>query len=77
MEKVGLVDRPRDDTIDYLRKDTYIFNASKSAQFTGNEELILPHTLMISMAMKGLREAPSALSIIGMAEKIVSKHPYS
>lgn len=71
-EKVDLVDHPEDDTIEYAFKNTYIFDQTKSEGLTGEEELILPHTFILALAMTVVREKPAMLPIIGLIYKNVA-----
>lgn len=63
-EKVNLVDREEDDSVEYNLKATWYFNPSKSNGLTGEEELVLPHLLILAMVVTTLREKPTAIGIL-------------
>lgn len=73
-EKVNLVDREEDDSVEYSLKATWYFNPSKSNGLTGEEELVLPHLLILAMVVTTLREKPSAIGILSeLYSEIVTK----
>lgn len=65
-EKVNLVDREEDDTVEYNQRITWHFNPSKSNGLTGDEELVFPHLAILSMVMITMADKPN---MIGVASK--------
>ncbi|KAL2716851.1 sensory neuron membrane protein 1-like [Vespula squamosa] len=76
-EKVDLVDREEDDSVEYSLKATWYFNPSKSNGLTGEEELVLPHLLILAMVVTTMREKPSAMGILNKAVDSIFKKPDS
>lgn len=62
--KVNLVDREEDDSVEYNIKATWYFNPSRSEGLTGEEVLVFPHILILSMLKITLQEQPGAIGII-------------
>lgn len=60
-EKVNLVDREEDDTVEYQIKKTWYFNASRSEGLTGNEVLVVPHMLIYAVLAGMIRQRPVLL----------------
>lgn len=58
------MDREEDDSVEYNLKATWYFNPSKSNGLTGEEELVLPHLLILAMVVTTLREKPTAIGIL-------------
>lgn len=47
MEKVGLIDDEKTDTVSYHFKSTYYINEKRSNGLTGDEEIIIPHFVLL------------------------------
>nr|AWS20447.1 sensory neuron membrane protein 1 [Aphidius gifuensis] len=68
-EKVDLVDREEDDTVEYSNKATWIFNKKKSGPGLHEDmELVFPHIMILSMVYATVRERPG---MVGLAAKAV------
>nr|AIU56857.1 sensory neuron membrane protein 1 [Microplitis mediator] len=68
-EKVDLVDREEDDTVEYKNKATWVFNQAKSAPgLTEDVVLVFPHVMILSMILATVREKPA---MVGLAAKAV------
>ena len=63
-EKVDLVDRDIDDTVEYAFKNKYIFRPDLSEGLTGDEELTMPHVFILAMVMSAVREKPTMMPIV-------------
>lgn len=63
-QKVDLVDREEDDSLEYNLKATWFFNPSRSEGLTGEEELVVPHVLILSMIKLTLEQQPAAMGIL-------------
>lgn len=68
-EKLNLVDREEDDTVEYNQRVTWRFNPSKSNGLTGDEELVYPHIAMLGMIMITVKDKPT---MIGVASKKIA-----
>lgn len=64
-EKVNMVDREEDDTVEYQMKKTWYFDASKSEGLTGDEVLVVPHMLIYAVLAGMLRQKPALLPQAG------------
>ncbi|CAB0034264.1 unnamed protein product [Trichogramma brassicae] len=76
-EKTNQEDRDEDDTISFTMRDTYFFNAEKSNGLTGDEEIIVPHYLILGIVNALLRTKPTAVPIVGKAVDIIFSKPNS
>ncbi|XP_012339100.2 LOW QUALITY PROTEIN: sensory neuron membrane protein 1-like [Apis florea] len=76
-QKVDLVDREEDDSLEYNLKATWYFNPSRSEGLTGEEELVVPHVLILSMAKLTLEQQPAAMGILNKAVDSIFKKPSS
>ncbi|XP_033218894.1 sensory neuron membrane protein 1-like isoform X2 [Belonocnema kinseyi] len=76
-QKVDLVDREEDDTLEYSLKTTWKFNAAKSNGLTGEEEIVFPHLLMLGIIMGTLKEKPTAMGLVGKAINSIFQKPES
>ncbi|KAG7191191.1 hypothetical protein KM043_013986 [Ampulex compressa] len=76
-EKVDLVDREDDDSVEYSLKATWYFNPAKSNGLTGEEELVFPHLLILGMVLTTLREKPTAIGVVSKAVDSIFKKPGS
>ncbi|XP_043284448.1 sensory neuron membrane protein 1 isoform X2 [Venturia canescens] len=74
-EKVDLVDREEDDTVEYSQRITWIFNPAKSNGLTGNEELVFPHLLMLGIIMTTMRDKPAMIGLSAKAVDSIFKKP--
>ncbi|CAK9811126.1 Sensory neuron membrane protein 1 [Anthophora plagiata] len=74
-EKVDLVDREEDDSVEYSLKATWYFNPSRSNGLTGEEEIVFPHVLILSMVKIALVEQPAAIGIISKGVDSIFKKP--
>lgn len=63
--KIDLIDREDEDSVEYSIKATWFFNPKKSNGLTGNEDMVVPHLMILSMALMTLKEKPAAMPIIG------------
>lgn len=63
-QKVDLIDREGDDSLEYNLKATWFFNPSRSEGLTGEEELVVPHVLILSMIKLTLEQQPAAIGIL-------------
>lgn len=62
--KENLVDREEDDSVEYNLKNVWFFNPSLSSPLTGEEELVFPHLLILSMIKITLEQQPGAIGIL-------------
>ncbi|XP_076753044.1 sensory neuron membrane protein 1 [Xylocopa sonorina] len=76
-EKVDLVDREEDDSLEYSLKATWYFNPSRSNGLTGEEELVVPHILILSIVKLTLIEQPAAMGVVNKAVDSIFKKPGS
>ncbi|XP_014229470.1 sensory neuron membrane protein 1-like [Trichogramma pretiosum] len=76
-EKVDLVDRKEDDTVEYAVKNKFIFVPEMSEGLTGDEILVMPHIFMLSAYMATVRDMPHTLPIVQKAINSVFKAPKS
>ncbi|CAK1542972.1 unnamed protein product [Leptosia nina] len=75
-EKVEIEDNEESDTINYKKRDTFYFKKALSAPgLTGEEEIVLPHIFMISMATIVAREKPAMLNMLGKAFNGIFDNP--
>ncbi|CAK9823842.1 Sensory neuron membrane protein 1 [Anthophora retusa] len=74
-EKVDLVDREEDDSVEYSLKATWYFNPSRSNGLTGDEEIVFPHVLILSMVKITLLEQPAAIGILNKGVDSIFKKP--
>lgn len=62
MEKVGLIDDEKEDSVSYHFKSTYYYNEQRSGGLTGNEEIFMPHFVLLvspqSLVTYSLRGEP-------------------
>lgn len=66
-EKVDLVDREEDDTVEYNNKATWIFNKKKSGRGLHEDmELVFPHIMILSMVYATVRERPGMVGLAGI-----------
>lgn len=63
--KSNFKDDKENDTVEFRAINKYIFNPERSNGLTGEEELMVPHPLMLSIVMAALREKPKVLSLVG------------
>ncbi|XP_050598000.1 sensory neuron membrane protein 1 isoform X2 [Bombus affinis] len=75
--KVNMVDREEDDSLEYNLKATWFFNPSLSSPLTGEEELVFPHVLILSMIKLTLEQQPAAIGILNKAVDNIFKKPTS
>ncbi|CAG9788134.1 unnamed protein product [Diatraea saccharalis] len=67
-EKLEIEENEEDDTIMYKRRDTFYFRPELSGPgLTGEEIIVMPHILMISIATIVNRDKPAMLNMIGKA----------
>ncbi|XP_076639657.1 sensory neuron membrane protein 1 [Colletes latitarsis] len=76
-QKVNLVDRDEDDSVEYNVKATWYFNPSRSNGLTGDEVLYFPHILILSIVKITLAEQPAAMGIINKGVDSIFKKPSS
>nr|QHN69207.1 sensory neuron membrane protein 1 [Sirex noctilio] len=76
-EKINLEDRESDDTVEYNQRITWYFNPSKSFGLTGDEEVVVPHLLILGMIMKTAHDKPAMLSLLGKAIDSIFVKPES
>ncbi|XP_017757979.1 PREDICTED: sensory neuron membrane protein 1-like [Eufriesea mexicana] len=76
-QKVDMVDREEDDTLEYSLKSTWYFNPSKSGSLTGEEEIVIPHVLILSIVKLTLQQQPAAIGILNKAVDSIFKKPKS
>ncbi|XP_015438364.1 PREDICTED: sensory neuron membrane protein 1-like [Dufourea novaeangliae] len=76
-QKVNLVDREEDDSVEYNLKNTWYFNPSRSNGLTGEEEIVMPHLLIVNMVKIVLVEQPTAIGIVSKAVDSIFKKPTS
>ncbi|KAF7992411.1 hypothetical protein HCN44_001736 [Aphidius gifuensis] len=77
-EKVDLVDREEDDTVEYNNKATWIFNKKKSGKGLHEDlELVFPHVMILSMVYATMRERPGMVSLAGKAVDSIFHKPSS
>ncbi|XP_020708289.1 sensory neuron membrane protein 1 isoform X2 [Athalia rosae] len=76
-EKVNLVDRDEDDTVEYNQRITWHFNASRSNGLTGDEELVFPHLAILGMMMITVSEKPTMVGVAAKAVDSIYKKPSS
>nr|WBU77221.1 sensory neuron membrane protein [Odontothrips loti] len=74
-EKVDLEDHPADDTVSFHLQNTFIFNETISAPFTGDELVTIPHAAMLTMVYSAERHQPAALSILSKAINPLFNNP--
>lgn len=74
-QKVNLVDREEDDSVEYNLKNTWYFNPSRSNGLTGEEEIVMPHIVILSIVKITLVEQPGAIGIINKAVDSIFKKP--
>ncbi|KAK0097725.1 hypothetical protein PV326_014253 [Microctonus aethiopoides] len=66
-QKVNVIDREEDDTVEFSFKLTWHFNQAKSAPgLSENVELTFPHMMILGAVMTTLRERPA---MVGLAAK--------
>lgn len=66
---MDLEDREDDDTLEYSRRTTLIFNPAKSEPLTGNEMVTIPHFFILGALMTIVRDNPSAIRFAGKTFK--------
>ncbi|XP_076179676.1 sensory neuron membrane protein 1 [Ptiloglossa arizonensis] len=76
-QKVNLIDREEDDSVEYNLKATWYFNPARSNGLTGEEELVVPHVLILSVVKIALMEQPGAMGIINKGMDSIFKKPSS
>ncbi|XP_031830913.2 sensory neuron membrane protein 1 isoform X2 [Nomia melanderi] len=74
-QKVDQVDRDEDDSIEYRVKTTWYFNPARSNGLTGEEEIVFPNILILSMVKMVLAEQPSAMGLINKGVDSIFKKP--
>ncbi|XP_026669914.1 sensory neuron membrane protein 1 isoform X2 [Ceratina calcarata] len=74
-QKVDLVDREEDDSVEYNIKTTWYYNPSRSNGLTGEEEIYFPHIVILTMVKTTLKEQPGALGILNKAVDSIFKKP--
>ncbi|KAL1455264.1 hypothetical protein WDU94_009371 [Cyamophila willieti] len=67
MEKVGIIDDEKTDSVAYHFKSTYYFNSERSKGLTGDEEIVLPHFILLGMLLQTARDTPAGLGFIDKA----------
>ncbi|KAI5726570.1 hypothetical protein M8J76_004961 [Diaphorina citri] len=67
MEKVGLIDDEATDSVAFNFKSTFYFNEKRSKGLTGNEEIVMPHFILLGMLLQTARDTPGALAFIDKA----------
>ncbi|XP_072748130.1 sensory neuron membrane protein 1-like [Anoplolepis gracilipes] len=75
--KVDLVDREIEDTVEYSMKNTWFFNSKKSNGLTGNEDVVLPNLMILTMAMMTMKEKPAAIPFVSKAVDSIFHKPDS
>ncbi|XP_053979000.1 sensory neuron membrane protein 1-like isoform X1 [Hylaeus volcanicus] len=76
-QKVNLVDREEDDSVEYNTKVTWYFNAAKSNPLTGDEELFVPHVVILTIVKITLMLQPGAMGVVNKAMDSIFKKPSS
>nr|ALG36152.1 sensory neuron membrane protein 1 [Sclerodermus sp. MQW-2015] len=77
-EKVELVDRDEDDSLEYKQRVTWVFNPSKSGPgLTEDTEIVFPHMMILAIVMATVKEKPSALGIVGKGVNSIFHNPPS
>ncbi|KAL0828975.1 hypothetical protein ABMA28_003865 [Loxostege sticticalis] len=67
-EKVEVEDHEEDDTITYKKRDYFYFRPDLSGPgLTGEETIVIPHILMLSMATIVHNDKPAMLNMLGKA----------
>lgn len=59
------MDREDDDTLEYSRRRTWIFNSVKSKSLTGNEIVTVPHLFILGAVMATMRDRPNMIGLAG------------
>lgn len=63
--KFDLIDREDEDSVEYSMKSTWFFNPKKSNGLTGEEDMVFPHLMILSMAIMTLKDKPAAMPVVG------------
>ncbi|KAJ8680288.1 hypothetical protein QAD02_016075 [Eretmocerus hayati] len=74
-EKLDLVDRDDDDTVEFNMKNKWIFRPDLSEGLTGQEELTLPHMYMLGLVLAAEKENPHTIPVMNEAIDSVFKNP--
>ncbi|XP_050445095.1 sensory neuron membrane protein 1-like [Cataglyphis hispanica] len=75
--KFDLIDREDEDSVEYSMKSTWFFNRKKSNGLTGEEDMVFPHLMILSMAMMTLKDKPAAMPVVGKAVDSIFHKPAS
>ncbi|KAM0730087.1 Sensory neuron membrane protein 1 [Formica fusca] len=75
--KFDLIDREDEDSVEYSMKSTWFFNPKKSNGLTGEEDMVFPHLMILSMAMMTLKDKPAAMPVVGKAVDSIFHKPAS
>lgn len=75
--KEDLIDREDDDSVEYSIKAKWFFNPKKSNGLTGDEEMVFPHLIILSMVGATLKDKPSAMGVVGKAVNSIFHKPES
>ncbi|KAJ8927991.1 hypothetical protein NQ314_019519 [Rhamnusium bicolor] len=75
-EKVNVADDEEDDTIFYDSKDTFIKKMWPGC-LSGEEEVTIPHPMILAVVNTVMRQKPGALSLINKAIKSIFSNPTS
>ncbi|XP_070167686.1 sensory neuron membrane protein 1-like isoform X1 [Polyergus mexicanus] len=75
--KFDLIDREDEDSVEYSIKSTWFFNPKKSNGLTGEEDMVFPHLMILSMAMMTLKDKPAAMPVVGKAVDSIFHKPAS
>nr|ALR72542.1 sensory neuron membrane protein SNMP1a [Colaphellus bowringi] len=75
-EKMNIEDKEEDDTISYNQKDTYLKKWWPGCR-NGQEEVTIPHPLILGIVNTVARQKPGALSLINKAIKSIYSDPSS
>uniref|UniRef100_A0ABD2XIB3 Uncharacterized protein n=1 Tax=Trichogramma kaykai TaxID=54128 RepID=A0ABD2XIB3_9HYME len=65
IEKTSVQDHEEDDSVSYLSKRTYRFNAARSKNYTGDEEVVIPHLFAVGLINGVLRMKPDSIILVG------------
>ncbi|XP_022114656.2 sensory neuron membrane protein 1-like [Pieris rapae] len=75
-EKIELNDDEATDTVSYKKRDTFYFKKHLSGPgLTGEEEIILPHMFMLTLATIVSRDKPAMLNMLGKAFNGIFDNP--
>ncbi|KAL7302086.1 hypothetical protein TKK_0005315 [Trichogramma kaykai] len=77
IEKTSVQDHEEDDSVSYLSKRTYRFNAARSKNYTGDEEVVIPHLFAVGLINGVLRMKPDSIILVAPALDSILRKPES